>query len=134
MLVLKPDTLEVQMLRKIAAVVALCLPTFAQAEVIEFTCRSPATDVTTDLIFDTETTHVRYGTLPIAEHTVWQGDYIYWTNIDNPMDGGKVTAIAYMFNRTTGQLLYRGVNSSVWEDTQENKKYTGFFRQCSRPF
>ena len=131
---LLPEIIEVQMFQKIAAVAALCLPTFAQAELVEFTCRNPlSAGSSVDLSFNTETNHVQFGSWPIAEVTIWREDFIYWTNLKNPTDGYDVAATAYMFHRETGQLFTNGVSKSLWDAVQDGKQITEFFYQCSRP-
>lgn len=135
MLALSPENIEVQMMfRKIAAVAALCLPTFAQAEIIELTCRHPVMTDTSTLTFDTVTNQVGFGTWPVSEVSVWQDDFIYWTNINNPMNEGDYVANAYMFNRETGELLMQGVSKPYWTALQSGNQASSFFYQCSRPF
>lgn len=123
------------MFGKIAAVAALCLPTLVQAEIIEFTCHHPFNaDVTLTLTFDTVTNHVGFGTWPVSEVSVWQDDFIYWTNINNPMNESDYVANAYMFNRETGELLIHGVSKPYWTALQSGNQASSFFYQCSRPF
>ena len=126
MLALSPATIEVQMFRKIVAVAALCLPTFAQAEVIEFTCNNGGPPEYQKLQFDTVSQKIRYARWPLSVAERWGQDVILWAAFSGEPD--SQTAALFMFKRGTSELIVT-VLSSISDKPNSSDPI-----QCSRPF
>ena len=100
------------MLRKIAALAALCLPTFAHSEVIELFCRySDRPELAPfRLLIDTSRARVQYGFWDWSASSKWTEELILWTAFggfsDNPSENDPTIA-SFIFKRVTGELSIR---------------------------
>lgn len=130
MLALSPDTIEVQMFGKIAAVAALCLPTFVQAEVVEFNCRSDSSLSPTRLAFDTVSQKVKFGNWPLSVAERWGENEIVWAAFAG--QASAQSAAIFMFRRATSELISSVIyQNSDWDLAPRTVQDTF---QCSRPF
>ena len=137
MLALLPENIEVQILRKIAAVAALCLPTLVQSEVIEFTCTRVSDFASDDITlqFDTTNQQVKLGEAEWSDNSIWGQVYITWAVFfDLTVFASAGSGVwAYMFERSTGKLVADGVSPNNFYDAAAGTDFAMHF-ECRRPF
>lgn len=125
------------MLVKFAAVLALCLPTLARSEIVEFTC-TWASRITTDetkLLFDTTNQQVKWGEASWSDNAIWGQDYITWVLFFDLSPIGELGsgALAYMFERSTGKLVEDGVSPNNFNPALPDM-HSALNYECRRPF